>query len=88
MILLFNLQFKHTLNVWKQRNNNAKQFSQENVSHNPYKFGTSATVIKVPKVRTILLIFIVALFLSSGVRNTTAHTLHTIADIISPNDWN
>jgi len=38
------------------------------------------------KVKTILLIFIVASILSPGVRNTTANTLHTVADIIAPND--
>ena len=36
------------------------------------------------KVKTILLIFTVAFILSPGVRNTTATTLHTVADIISP----
>jgi len=38
------------------------------------------------KVKTIALIFIVALFLSPGVRNITANTLHTVADIIQPHD--
>jgi hypothetical protein len=38
------------------------------------------------KVKTILLIFIVALTLSPGVRNITSQTLHTVADIIAPND--
>jgi len=36
------------------------------------------------KVRTILLIFVVAMIFSPGVRNITANTLHTVADIISP----
>jgi hypothetical protein len=35
------------------------------------------------KVKTILLIFTVALILSPTVRNITANTLHTVADIIS-----
>jgi hypothetical protein len=38
------------------------------------------------KVKTILLIFAVAFILSPGVRNTTSSTLHTVADIIRPND--
>ncbi len=38
------------------------------------------------KVKTILLIFAVAMILSPGVRNITANTLHTVADIIAPND--
>ena len=38
------------------------------------------------KMKTILLIFIVAFILSPGVRNTTSSTLHTVADIISTND--
>jgi hypothetical protein len=38
------------------------------------------------KMKTIALIFIVAFILSPGVRNTTASTLHTVADIISTND--
>ena len=38
------------------------------------------------KVKTILLIFAVAFILSPGVRNTTASTLNTVADIIQPND--
>jgi hypothetical protein len=38
------------------------------------------------KVKTFLLILIVALFLSPGVRNITSNTLHTLADIISPHD--
>ena len=36
------------------------------------------------KVKTILLIFTVAFILSPGVRNVTANTLHTVADIIQP----
>ena len=36
------------------------------------------------KVKTILLIFTVAMILSPGVRNMTANTLRTAADIISP----
>jgi len=36
--------------------------------------------------KTILLIFVVALFLSPGVRNITANTMHTVADIISTHD--
>jgi hypothetical protein len=36
------------------------------------------------KVKTIALIFIVAMILSPGVRNMTASTLHTVADIIAP----
>ncbi len=38
------------------------------------------------KVKTILLIFTVAFILSPGVRNLTANTLHTVADIISTHD--
>jgi len=38
------------------------------------------------KMKTILLIFVVAFILSPGVRNTTSTTLHTVADIITPND--
>ncbi len=38
------------------------------------------------KMKTILLIFVVAFLLSPGVRNITANTLHTAADIISSND--
>jgi hypothetical protein len=40
------------------------------------------------KVKTILLIFIVAFILSPGVRNLTANTLYTVADIISTDDRN
>jgi len=36
------------------------------------------------KVKTILLIFTVAFILSPGVRNITSATLHTVADIIAP----
>ena len=36
--------------------------------------------------KTILLIFVVAFILSPAIRNTTANTLHTAADIISTND--
>jgi hypothetical protein len=36
------------------------------------------------KVKTILLIFTVAFLLSPAVRNVTSNTLHTVADIISP----
>jgi len=35
------------------------------------------------KMRTIILIFAVAFIFSPGVRNLTANTLHTVADIIS-----
>jgi hypothetical protein len=38
------------------------------------------------QVKTILLIFTVAFILSPGVRDITAQTLHTVADIIQPND--
>ena len=38
------------------------------------------------KVKTILLIFVVAFILSPGVRNITSNTLHTVADIIQPHD--
>jgi hypothetical protein len=37
-------------------------------------------------VKTILLIFIVALVFSPGVRNITSNTLHTVADVISPSN--
>jgi hypothetical protein len=36
------------------------------------------------QMKTIFLIFVVALFLSPGVRNITSATLHTVADIIAP----
>jgi len=36
------------------------------------------------RVKTITLIFAVAFILSPGVRNITATTFHTVADIISP----
>jgi len=38
------------------------------------------------KVKTILLIFTVAFILSPTVRDVTSNTLHTVADIIQPND--
>ena len=44
------------------------------------------TFKKPSKMKTILLIFVVALFLSPGVRNITSHTLHTVADLISTHD--
>jgi len=48
---------------------------------------TKRLTFKTPdKMRTIMLIFIVALTLSPGVRNITANTLHTVADIIAPHD--
>ena len=48
---------------------------------------TKRLTLKTPdRVKTFLLIFIVALTLSPGVRNITAHTLHTVADIIAPHD--
>jgi len=37
--------------------------------------------------KVLTLVFIVALVFSPGVRSLTANTLHTVADIISPNDW-
>jgi len=36
------------------------------------------------KVKTVLLIFVAALILSPGVRTVTANTMHTVADIIAP----
>jgi hypothetical protein len=46
----------------------------------------SLTLKSPSKVKTILLIFVVAFILSPGVRNITSTTLHTVADIIQPHD--
>lgn len=45
---------------------------------------TKILTFKAPdKMRTIILIFLVAFVFSPGVRNTTANTLYTVADLIS-----
>jgi len=47
---------------------------------------SKSLTLKALKMKTILLIFAVAMILSPGVRNITANTLHTVADIIQPHD--
>lgn len=48
---------------------------------------TNTLTFKAPdKMRTVTLIFVVAFIFSPSVRNLTANTLYTVADLISTTD--